>query len=439
MWSVKMAIHAPIRSHLLHIIPITAMVLCLVSIGPVPAIAAWQILPEVRLSGGAESDQVIDPGLNRIVIPGGSFVELGPNLVARGWIGRNTLVNTGTFAAFQQFMNDNSRRLYAHTAWGTVFRNLGRSFRGRFSASLNYFDDSERETVRRLGAASELGIMYLRSRWNAELWGSVHGRRYPELTVPISSTREEVYAEAAWSGGATLRMSPSGYAHIMTGAVLQRTDSRDDAFDSESWTLSADCDVRLLPSVYLMVSGAYQKRTFLERLQGEDEDEYIQGGVGLRYAFVPGWEASLRWGYARYKWPGGEEEDTYRLVLGIIRTWGRKNALPMPEIDFARLIRYSGESVQKPNSDGLIRFRIHSPQAKRVAIAGAFNSWDPDASLLRPAEKGWWEAAIKLAPGKYEYSYVVDGVWTTPPEAKITVDDGFGGRNGVLQVLPDGL
>jgi hypothetical protein len=348
-------------------------------------------------------------------------------------------VNTGTFATFQQFINDNSRRLYAHTLWGAVFRNLGKSFRGRFSASFNYFDDSERETVRRWGAASELGVLFLRSRWNAELWGGVQGRRYPELTVQNSSTRQEVYEEAAWSGGATLRISPGGNAHFMTGAVLQRTDSRDDAFDSESWTLSADCDVLMLPSVYVMVSGAYQERKFLERFQGEDTDEYVQGGVGVRYAFAPGWEASMRWGYARYKWPGGEEEDTYRLVLGIAHTWGRKNAVPIPEVDFAQLIRYCGESAQKPGSDGFVRFRIHAPQAKRIAIAGDFNSWDPKASPLRRGENGWWEAAFPLAPGKYEYAYVVDGVWTTPPEAKITVDDGFGGRNGVLQVLPEDL
>jgi hypothetical protein len=31
---------------------------------------------------------------------------------------------------------------------------------------------------------------------------------------------------------------------------------------------------------------------------------------------------------------------------------------------------------------------------------------------------------------------VVDGVFVTPPDAEITVDDGFGGQNGWIEVRP---
>jgi 1,4-alpha-glucan branching enzyme len=74
-----------------------------------------------------------------------------------------------------------------------------------------------------------------------------------------------------------------------------------------------------------------------------------------------------------------------------------------------------------------------------VAVAGSFNEWNPETAQLHSTKDGWWEIRIDLIPGVYEYAYLVDGVWTTPPEAKITVEDGFGGNNGILEVLPSGL
>jgi 1,4-alpha-glucan branching enzyme len=81
-------------------------------------------------------------------------------------------------------------------------------------------------------------------------------------------------------------------------------------------------------------------------------------------------------------------------------------------------------------------FRVRTPQAHSVALVGAFNGWDPAAEPLRPAGDGWWEASRTLPAGTHAYAYVVDGAWLTPPEAVATEDDGFGGRNGLLVVLP---
>ena len=41
---------------------------------------------------------------------------------------------------------------------------------------------------------------------------------------------------------------------------------------------------------------------------------------------------------------------------------------------------------------------------------------------------------LKISPGRYQYLYLVDGKPLVPPESVITVDDGFGGRNGLLEV-----
>lgn len=39
-----------------------------------------------------------------------------------------------------------------------------------------------------------------------------------------------------------------------------------------------------------------------------------------------------------------------------------------------------------------------------------------------------------LAPGAYEYRFVVDGEWVTDPRSKETVANPFGGHNTILRV-----
>jgi hypothetical protein len=39
-----------------------------------------------------------------------------------------------------------------------------------------------------------------------------------------------------------------------------------------------------------------------------------------------------------------------------------------------------------------------------------------------------------LAPGTYEYCFIVDGQWMPDPMARETVPNPFGGRNSVLKV-----
>jgi hypothetical protein len=46
---------------------------------------------------------------------------------------------------------------------------------------------------------------------------------------------------------------------------------------------------------------------------------------------------------------------------------------------------------------------------------------------------------IRLPAGSHQYSYWVDGRLVTPPEAPIGIDDGFGGKNGLIEVLPAGM
>jgi len=125
--------------------------------------------------------------------------------------GPGGLVNLGTFATLQQFLNDQNRLLYAQTAWGELVHGFGRNLRGRLTGTMDYFNDSERDTVRSFSEALEVGLSLLRSGWSAEFWGGLGGRQYPKLTTIETGTMSmstTAYSEGTWSGGMTMRFSP---------------------------------------------------------------------------------------------------------------------------------------------------------------------------------------------------------------------------------------
>jgi hypothetical protein len=85
--------------------------------------------------------------------------------------------------------------------------------------------------------------------------------------------------------------------------------------------------------------------------------------------------------------------------------------------------------------DVVARLAYRAPLAREVAVAGDFNGWRPATARMRRGQGGVWTVELPLAPGRrYEYMFVVDGHWVTDPTAPASVDDGFGGRNAVLDL-----
>ncbi len=81
-----------------------------------------------------------------------------------------------------------------------------------------------------------------------------------------------------------------------------------------------------------------------------------------------------------------------------------------------------------------VRLTFHAPQAHTVAVAGEFNKWKTDADEMKRTD-GVWSIDLKLKPGVYTYSFIVDGKsWVPDPGADSYEDDGFGSRNAVLRV-----
>lgn len=84
-----------------------------------------------------------------------------------------------------------------------------------------------------------------------------------------------------------------------------------------------------------------------------------------------------------------------------------------------------------------VQFRLESPSASRVALAGTFTGWEPEYTL-RESEPGVWTVLVPLAPGVHDYAFVVDGSeWVADPAAP-QVADSFGGTNSRISLPPMG-
>ena len=94
-----------------------------------------------------------------------------------------------------------------------------------------------------------------------------------------------------------------------------------------------------------------------------------------------------------------------------------------------------GVAEQKQKIDGRksVEFTLQAPQASSVVVAGSFNDWDPRKARLTRDGDGW-KTSISLAPGRYEYRFVVDGQWLTDPNCKERVRNDYGSTNSVLVV-----
>ena len=94
------------------------------------------------------------------------------------------------------------------------------------------------------------------------------------------------------------------------------------------------------------------------------------------------------------------------------------------------------QPVQSKPAQGTVRFEFEAPKAKSVSVAGTFNGWKPGATPLNGVGAGKWAKEVALAPGRYEYRFVVDGQWADDPRAKSFTPNPHGGRNAVLEISP---
>jgi len=80
-------------------------------------------------------------------------------------------------------------------------------------------------------------------------------------------------------------------------------------------------------------------------------------------------------------------------------------------------------------------FTIEAPVNADVKIAGDFNQWVPETLHFNDVDgRPAWQKLLHLAPGSYEYKYVIDGKWVADPENAKTKDNLLGGMNSIIDV-----
>ena len=76
-----------------------------------------------------------------------------------------------------------------------------------------------------------------------------------------------------------------------------------------------------------------------------------------------------------------------------------------------------------------IQFTLVAPDAKKVAVVGDFNAWDPTHAgfQARHTGGGVWTLTARVPAGHHRYSFVVDdSVWMADPTAPRANDNDFG-------------
>ena len=82
-----------------------------------------------------------------------------------------------------------------------------------------------------------------------------------------------------------------------------------------------------------------------------------------------------------------------------------------------------------------VTFTVHAEKGKAVYLAGSFNEWSTAAKKMAYKTKsGIYSATVQLAPGEYQYKFVIDGTWCADPENENSVKNDQGTFNSVVVV-----
>jgi RNA polymerase sigma factor (sigma-70 family) len=129
--------------------------------------------------------------------------------------------------------------------------------------------------------------------------------------------------------------------------------------------------------------------------------------------------ASFVAGYAARRWRDVRDVERRRpskaaIVTRVVR-----------RTDTVRVVR--GDTIV------LARFAFVDAAARSVALIGDFNDWNPSATPLHVgSSRGSWSTVVWLAPGRYEYAFLVDGKrWATDPFTRATYA-AWGGQSSVI-------
>ncbi|MCF7958000.1 MAG: isoamylase early set domain-containing protein [Phycisphaerae bacterium] len=75
-----------------------------------------------------------------------------------------------------------------------------------------------------------------------------------------------------------------------------------------------------------------------------------------------------------------------------------------------------------------------NPKAQAVYLVGDFNDWQPATERMDKKKNGAFQIKMKLPPGKFQYKFIVDGIWFNDPQAQEQVMNPYGTMNSIVRV-----
>ena len=96
-----------------------------------------------------------------------------------------------------------------------------------------------------------------------------------------------------------------------------------------------------------------------------------------------------------------------------------------------------GEQPRSKLSKGLkkkVIFEYYAPLVRMVYVAGTFNDWNLESFPLKKDKTGKWRLELALPLGRYEYRYLVDGIWENDQRPVECIPNAFGSWNCVVTV-----
>lgn len=117
---------------------------------------------------------------------------------------------------------------------------------------------------------------------------------------------------------------------------------------------------------------------------------------------------------------------------------------PVREIEVVKTVNgkqvVTGKIVLGPElRKGGVFFRVKPPEGTyRLAVAGNFNEWDPEAhQLTNSGRYGVWSGFVPIRKKnlkQIEFKYIRNGTgWLVDPHTDHT-DDGYGGKNSLFKL-----
>ena len=82
-----------------------------------------------------------------------------------------------------------------------------------------------------------------------------------------------------------------------------------------------------------------------------------------------------------------------------------------------------------------VTFTVHAEAGQNVRLAGSFTDWETKAKKMRfKKANGIYSATVKLAPGEYQYKFIIGDKWATDDQNTEFVPNDKGTFNSKLVV-----